>query len=211
MTRQGEFLEAERRLRAPYTPSVISTRPSTSASRSGTRPSTASGRKSRTTTTSSILGLSDQQNVICALGESRGVTPSVGVAFVNVTLGEVLLSQICDNQSYVKTIHKIQMNLPSRILFMSTACPPNKPSTLFNLAQELVPEARCDAFDRSAWSEHEGLNYINKLASPSDVEPVKFALQGKYYSICSFAAVGHRPQISPVFYPNYLADTAGRR
>ncbi|PFH62227.1 hypothetical protein XA68_14506 [Ophiocordyceps unilateralis] len=187
----------ERRPRAPqYTPSVTSTGRSrgrstsrTSTSRTGTRPSTASGRnKSRAGTASSILGLGEQQNIICALGESRGVTPSVGVAFVNASLGEVILSQICDNQSYVKTIHKIQMLTPSRIIFMSSACPPQKSSTLFSLVQELVPEARCDAFDRSAWSEHSGIDYINRLACPPDVEPVKVALHGKYYSICSFAA-----------------------
>ncbi|KAF4509259.1 hypothetical protein G6O67_005534 [Ophiocordyceps sinensis] len=182
--------------RIQYTPSVASTRRSTSrtsASRSGTRPSTASGRKSRATTTSSILGLGEQQNIVCALGESCGVTPSVGVAFVNISLGEATLSQICDNQSYVKTIHKIQMLSPSRIVFRSSACPPNNPSTLFSLVQELVPEARCDALDRSAWSEHAGMDYIHELAAPDDVEAVKFALQGKYYATCSFAAVCDQP------------------
>ncbi|KAF4589678.1 hypothetical protein GQ602_003567 [Ophiocordyceps camponoti-floridani] len=189
----------ELRQRAPkygYTPSVISTSFSTgrsasraSTSATGTRPSTGSGRsRSRAGTASSILGLGEQQNIICALGESRGITPSVGVAFVNASLGEVVLSQICDNQSYVKTIHKIQMLTPSRIIFMSSACPPQKSSTLFTLVQELVPEARCDAFDRAAWSENAGLDYINRLACPPDVEPVKVALQGKYYSICCFAA-----------------------
>ncbi|KJZ80100.1 hypothetical protein HIM_00814 [Hirsutella minnesotensis 3608] len=181
--------------RSPYTPSIASTRPSTSrtsrtsASRSGTRPSTASGRKSRATTASSILGLNDQQTIVCALGESCGVTPSVGIAFVNTSLGEAIVSQICDNQSYVKTIHKIQMFGPSRIVFRSSACSPSNPSTLYRLVKDILHEARCDALDRSAWSEHAGLDYILKLASPSDVEPVKFALQGKYYATSSFAAV----------------------
>lgn len=190
--------------RPQYTPSVVSSRPSTSrasASRSGTRPSTASGHKSRTTTTSSILGLVEQQNIVCALGESCGVTPSVGVAFVSISLGEATLSQICDNQSYVKTIHKLQMLSPSRILFRSSVCPPNSPSTLFSLVQELVPEARCDALDRSAWSEHAGMDFIHKLAAPDDLEPVKFALQGKYYSTCSFAAVAAHSCPRVVFYP----------
>ncbi|KAF7558757.1 hypothetical protein G7046_g5408 [Stylonectria norvegica] len=166
-------------------------RPSTSrpsTARPGTRPSTASGRKSRTTTTSSILGLTDSQNVVCAVSEARGVSPSVGVALVNVSIGEVVISQICDNQSYVKTIHKIQMSAPSRILFMSTACPPNKPSTLFSLVQELLPEAEVHAVDRSAWSETEGLEYLQNLAFKDDVEPLKVATQGKFYAISSFAA-----------------------
>lgn len=117
------------------------------------------------------------------------MSPSVGVAFVNVSIGEVIISQICDNQSYVKTIHKIQMSSPSRILFMSTACPPNKPSTLFSLAQELISEAQIDALDRSAWSETDGLDCIQNLAFKNDIEPLKVATQGKFYAISSFAAV----------------------
>ncbi|KAL3954271.1 hypothetical protein ACCO45_012227 [Purpureocillium lilacinum] len=142
----------------------------------------------RTGTTASILGLSEQQNIVCALAEARGITPAVGVAFVNVSLGEVILSQICDNQAYVKTIHKIQLASPSRIVFMSTACPPAKNTTLFSLIQELVPDATSHAFDRAAWSENAGHEHIQNLAPHSDVGPIKVALQGKYYAVCSFAA-----------------------
>lgn len=174
--------------------SVASTGPR--ASRSSTRgpvsrPSTsASGRKSRPGTLSTILGTNnDDQTVICALGEARGVIPVVGVALVNISLGEAILSQICDNQSYVKTIHKLQMANPSRIVFMSTACPPVKDNVLFTLVNELIPDARIELLDRPAWSETDGLEYINNLAFESDIDPIKVAVVGKYYSVSSFAAV----------------------
>jgi DNA mismatch repair protein MSH4 len=117
------------------------------------------------------------------------VSPVVGIAFVDISLGEVTLSQICDNQSYVKTINKIQMVSPSRIVFMSTGCPPNTPSTLFSLVQDLIEEVPLDSFDRSAWSEVAGLEYIEELAFGSDVQPIKVAIQGKFYATTSFAAV----------------------
>ncbi|KAF5614006.1 DNA mismatch repair MSH4 [Fusarium tjaetaba] len=161
-------------------------RPSTV--RPGSRPGTASGRKSRNGTASSILGLSEAQTIVCAVSEARGVSPAVGIAFVNVSLGEAVISQICDNQSYVKTIHKIQLSAPSRILFMTTACPPNNPSSLFSLVQDLIPEVQIDALERSAWSETEGLEYIHNLAFKDDIEPLKVATQGKFYAICSLAA-----------------------
>jgi DNA mismatch repair protein MSH4 len=75
--------------------------------------STASGRKSRAT--SSMWG-SDGYQIICAVSEARGVSPSVGLAFVNVTTNEAVLSQICDSQFYVKTVHKIQVYAPSTVL-----------------------------------------------------------------------------------------------
>lgn len=172
--------------------SAFSHRPGTAGSSTtlASRPSTAtSSRKSRPSTLSTIIGSNDHQTIICAVGEARGVAPSVGVAFINVTLGEAVLSQICDNQSYVKTVHKLQMTLPSRIVFMSTACPPNKDSVLYCLVDELIPDAQIEVFDRAAWSEPDGLDYIHKLAFPSDVDPIKVAIHGKYYCVTSFAAV----------------------
>ncbi|KAG4277856.1 hypothetical protein FPRO04_07099 [Fusarium proliferatum] len=174
-----------------YDYSGNSTRPNISRPstvRPGSRPGTASGRKSRNGTASSILGLSEAQTIVCAVSEARGVSPAVGIAFVNVSLGEAVISQICDNQSYVKTIHKIQLSAPSRILFMTTACPPNNPSSLFSLVQDLIPEAQIDAMERSAWSETEGLEYIHNLAFKDDIEPLKVATKGKFYAISSLAA-----------------------
>ncbi|ENH63259.1 MutS protein like protein 4 [Fusarium oxysporum f. sp. cubense race 1] len=82
----------------------------------------------------------------------------------------------------------IQLSAPSRILFMTTACPPNNPSTLFSLIQDLIPETQIDAMERSAWSETEGLEYIHNLAFKDDIKPLKVATQGKFYAISSLAA-----------------------
>lgn len=154
-----------------------------------TRSGTASGRRSRTTATPSAFGHSESRTIICAISEARGVSPSVGIAFVDISLGEVTLSQICDNQSYVKTIHKIQMMSPSQIVFMSTVCPPNPPSTLYSLVTDLIDDVPVNSFHRSAWSEIAGLDYLQQLAFESDVEPIKVAIQGKFYATTSFAAV----------------------
>ncbi|KAI8723059.1 hypothetical protein NCS52_00160800 [Fusarium sp. LHS14.1] len=169
--------------------SVAGTTPRPGTSRSPTvQLGTAQERKPRNATVSSILGLSEAQSIICAISEARAVSPSVGLAFVNVSIGEVVISQICDNQSYIKTIHTLQMSAPARILFMSTACPPNKPSSLYSLVTDLVQESQVGAQDRSAWSESDGLEYINNLAFKDDIEPLKVATQGKFYALSSFAA-----------------------
>lgn len=161
------------------------------ASASVTRPSTASGRKSRATNASSILGNSEAYDIVCAVCEARGVSPSVGVAFVNISLGEAVLSQICDNQSYVKTVHKVQMARPSRIVCMSSAKTGSQPSTIMSLLRGVLPDIPIDESDRAAYSEAKGIASINKLAFEADVQPIQVALQGKYYAICSFAAVRH--------------------
>src|SRR5436190_993751 len=47
------------------------------------------------------------QHVICAINESRGVGIQVGFAFVNLSTGVCTLSEVCDSQTYLKTINKL--------------------------------------------------------------------------------------------------------
>lgn len=149
---------------------------------------TGSGRRSRA---ASSVGASEGHHIICAVSEARGVAPSVGIAFVNVSTGEAILSQICDNQSYVKTTHKLTVFEPSRILIVSTACPPNQKSSLYATIEEELPGVPIVALDRRYWSETAGLEFIQALAFKEDVEAIKVAIEGNFYATCSFSAVGY--------------------
>lgn len=156
--------------------------------RSGQRrhASTASGRKSRTT--SSVWG-TDSHEIVCGVSEARGVSPTVGLAFVNITTNEAVISQICDSQFYVKTIHKIQMYQPSTILIVNTAFPPNSKSSLLSIIEEEFPDTPIEPLDRKYWSENVGLEFIQTLAFREDLEAIKVAIEGNFYATCSFAAV----------------------
>lgn len=57
----------------------------------------------RPRTPGSVIGGGESQQIICAVNEGRGVSPTVGLAFINVSTGEAVLSQISDNQFYVKS------------------------------------------------------------------------------------------------------------
>ncbi|KAI1873059.1 uncharacterized protein JN550_003312 [Neoarthrinium moseri] len=145
--------------------------------------STTSGRKSRAT--SSVWG-SDGHVVICAVSEARGVSPSVGLAFVNITTNEAILSQICDSQFYVKTLHKIQVHEPSAILLVSTAFHPK--SNLLSVIEEELHGVPIEPLDRKYWSETAGLEFIHSLAFREDIQAIQVATQGNFYATCSFAA-----------------------
>lgn len=153
---------------------------------STTRPST--GRKSRA---GSMIGGGESQQIICAISESRGISPTVGLAFINISTGEAVLSQICDNQFYARTINKLQVFEPTEILFVSTAGPPNPKSKLFQIVEENIIGAKITTVDRKYWSETAGLEYIQQLAFSEDVEAIKVAIGGNYFATCCFAAVGH--------------------
>lgn len=154
--------------------------PFTSISRQGTeRPRTA-----RPATTATSIAF---QDIVCAVSESRGVSSTVGLAFVNLSTAEVVLCQICDSQTYAKTVTKITVFEPTEILFMGTA----KESKLFYIIQENIPDTTFTILDRRYWSEKLGHEYVDRLAFPQDIEIIKTALGGNYFAACCFAAVRH--------------------
>ncbi|KAH6707329.1 DNA mismatch repair protein MutS [Verticillium dahliae] len=129
------------------------------------------------------------RHVICAVSEARGITPSVGVAFVNIATGEVILSQISDSQFYVKTLHKLNMLEPSHILMVPSACAPNPSSYLYYMIEQHVASAKIVPWHRKFWSESAGLDYISEYALQGDAEAIQVAIQGNFFTTCAFSAV----------------------
>jgi DNA mismatch repair protein MSH4 len=158
------------------------TRPST------TRPSTTRPSTGRPRTGVSTLG-AENQEIICAVSESRGISPTVGLAFVNLDTGEAVLSQISDSQTYIRTVHKLVVFNPSIILIVSTASSPK--SKLFSIIEDSLEQINSNitTLDRRYWAENTGLDYIKQLAFAEDVDSLKTAVSGNYYAVCCFAAV----------------------
>lgn len=135
----------------------------------------------------------ESQHVICAVAESRGISPTVGLAFVNLDLAEAVLCQINDSQTYVRTIHKLKVYGPSEILIVATASSPK--SKLFSIIEENLEDigSKITLLDRRYWIDSTGYEYIQTLAFKEDVEAIKISVQGNYYAICCIAAVSNSP------------------
>lgn len=142
----------------------------------------------RPRTAASALSGSNQQQIICAISESRGVSPTVGLAFVNISTAEAVLCQICDNQHYARLVHKLLVFDPSQILIMSTAASPK--SKMYSIVEESLLGTPITLLDRKYWGETTGIEYITQLAPKEDVEALKVAVGGNYFAICCIAAVG---------------------
>lgn len=165
-----------------YGDTTTTSRPRT---RTGTgRPSTA-----RPRTGASTIARVESQHVVCAVAESRGISPTVGLAFVNLDTGEAVLCQINDSQTYVRTIHKLKAYRPSEILIVATASSPK--SKLFSIIEESMEDidSKITLLDRRYWADSTGYEYIQTLAFKEDVEAIKISVQGNYYAICCIAAV----------------------
>lgn len=139
-------------------------------------------RTARPATTATSIA---SQDIICAISESRGVSSNVGLAFVNLSTAETVLCQICDSQTYAKTVTKIAVLEPTEILFMSSA----RESKLFYIIQENIPDTAYTFLDRRYWSEKAGHEHVDRLAFPQDVETIKITLGGNYFASCCLAAV----------------------
>jgi DNA mismatch repair protein MSH4 len=105
-----------------------------------------------------------------------------------MSTGEAVLSQLCDSQTYVRTVHKMSVFDPSQILVMNTALRPK--SKLVAITEESLPRADLVGLDRKYWAENAGLEYIQQLAFLEDIEAIKVAVGGSYFAICCLAAVG---------------------
>ena len=146
-----------------------------------------SSRTARPTTAATSVA---SQEIICAISESRGVSTTVGLAFINLSTSEAVLCQICDSQTYVRTVNKIGVFDPTEILFMSTA--KDSQSKLYSIVRENLPELTVTFIDRKYWSDKSGHDYVEMLAFPEAIESIKVFLDGNYFAACCFAAVRSR-------------------
>ncbi|EEH35041.2 MutS [Paracoccidioides lutzii Pb01] len=152
-------------------------RPTTAMSNSGYP------RTTRPTTAGTSIAF---QEIICAISESRGISPTVGLAFVNLSTSEAVLCQICDSQTYARTIHKLAVFDPTEILFMKTAREPR--SKLYSIVEENLPLLTVTFIDRRLWAERAGHEYVEQLAFREDLESIKMSLDGSYFATCCLAA-----------------------
>ncbi|KAI4951263.1 hypothetical protein J4E91_003972 [Alternaria rosae] len=160
----------------------------TTTSRPGTSRNTGRPSTARPRTGASNIVRVEAQNVICAIAESRGISPTVGLAFVNLDTAEAVLCQICDSQTFIRTVHKLKVYGPSEILIVSTAASPR--SKLFSIVEENLEDigSKLTLLDRRYWAESTGHEYIRSLAFREDIEAIKISVTGNYYAVCCIAA-----------------------
>ncbi|KAL4866085.1 DNA mismatch repair protein MutS [Aspergillus spectabilis] len=146
------------------------------------RQSSTLNRTGRPTTTATNVA---SQDIICAISESRGLSSTVGLAFVNLSTAEAILCQICDSQTYAKTVAKISVFEPTEILFMVTA----REYKLHNIVQANIANTTFNFLDRRYWAENAAHEYVERLGFTEDVDSIKVTLGGNYFAACCFAAV----------------------
>lgn len=143
--------------------------------------------RSRSRAATSLAGYEGRTS-ICAVTEGHGPNPPVGIAIVDTALGEAIMCQLSDNSYYTHTIHKIRMHEPSHILVVPSTTSVER-SVLCGILTKEIDGASVMPVPRNIWSERIGLEYIEDLAFPDDIEALKVVAAGNYYAVCALAAV----------------------
>ena len=157
-------------------------------SQAGNESTIVSRPRTKAITAISTLGGSGDQQIICAITESRGISPTVGLAFVNLSTTEAVLCQIADNQTYVRTLHKLHVLEPSEIFVPNTATTPVTSKLMQVLEANLEFDAPLTSLSRRYWDEAMANEYIEQLAFKEDVEAIKVSVGGNYFATCCLAA-----------------------
>jgi DNA mismatch repair protein MSH4 len=176
------------RASASLTSNAISkTYPDNTSTVSRPRTSRSSGQPGTGRPKSGISALNNQE-IVCAVTESRGISPIVGIALLNLHSAEAFLCQINDNQSYVRTIQKLSVYEPSKILVPAFAT--NAVSKLHACIDENLGHiSPIEEIDRRYFAEITGHEYIQQFAFAEDIEAIKISIGGNYFAVCCFAAV----------------------
>ncbi|KAL1755189.1 muts domain V-domain-containing protein [Schizophyllum commune] len=173
-------------------PQTGSGRPWTGQTRPGTgRPGTAASNYVR-----------HEASYIVAVLEGRGVAREVGMAALEKDTGQVVLVQISDCPTYVKTLHQMHLHRPALVLVPDTFVASadgqttsggkrvNSTSVLVEAIEDEFPGVPVEAVGRKYWNETSGLDFIQQLCVEDDERAgTLLAVVNKYYTLSAASAL----------------------
>ncbi|KAG1746861.1 muts domain V-domain-containing protein [Suillus lakei] len=155
----------------PYTRQTSASRPWTAQSRPGT---------ARPQTTASTM---HDASYVIALIESRGIAHEVGMAALDKDTGRVMLIQLSDCSTYVKTLHQMHVHTPHMILVPDTFLSSTNTSLTLSASatrgasssslsvqfiREEFPQVPIEPVPRKYWNDSAGYQFIAQFCVEDD-------------------------------------------
>ncbi|CCH46636.1 DNA mismatch repair protein [Wickerhamomyces ciferrii] len=126
--------------------------------------------------------------IICSVFEDKNkLEVKVGLAFINLGTGEIILSEILDSQTYVRTIHKLQVFDPNEVLVPAQSLRPSPNKMAVILGSNLDESVKINGVEKKHYSESYGLESIEEMAFEKDVNYLKEVLDEKIYALRALA------------------------
>ncbi|KAJ3808136.1 muts domain V-domain-containing protein [Lentinula aff. lateritia] len=144
-------------------------------------------------------------NFVIAVLEGRGVGREVGLAALDKDIGRVILVQLSDCQTYVKTLHQMHLHKPSLVLVPDTFLSASdtamtaigssgkrttNTSLLVEFIREEFPDTQLEPISRKYWNETSGLEFIQQLCVEDEERAgTILAVSSKYYVLSACSAL----------------------
>ncbi|SAL94820.1 hypothetical protein [Absidia glauca] len=132
-------------------------------------------------------GLLTQNTTVMAITEGCGVATEVGICYMHLPSGKCTLAQISDLSTFTKTMLKIYLANPSKVLV--TRPPSEPPTMLIQMIEKHFPQVQLLPFPRKNFDDKDGLAYIQKFGFSENVVSLLRALSAKYYCLAATCAL----------------------
>jgi DNA mismatch repair protein MSH4 len=136
----------------------------------------------------------EQDHILCAISESRS-SDIIGVAVINVTIGQVDIIRIVNDDRYrrlTETLSRLP-TWPQTFLVLKKVVDHPGTSSLSACLVAEFPKAEIVALDREHWNEADGLRMVDRFAWRKDIKAIRRSLENNFYASCAFAAVCFAP------------------
>ncbi|KAJ3331952.1 MutS protein msh4 [Blyttiomyces sp. JEL0837] len=117
----------------------------------------------------------------------EGVGGEIGIAQFDMKTAECIMTQYADNQTYTKTLHRLYLLNPAKILLSSTAVAPTK-SRLVERIEAHFDSSIIIPIDRRLYNDTKGLMYMRDFSTEQN-EHLFPGLSTKYFANSCIAAV----------------------
>ncbi|GMM38326.1 MutS family protein [Saccharomycopsis crataegensis] len=124
--------------------------------------------------------------VLCSITESQALAPIVGIAFLFLATGELIVSCIKDSQTYIRTIHKIQVYSPTEIMIPTGLAQSN---LMAILESNLSAEVKITLISKNQFTCDNPMSLIQKYTFSDDFIKLRLELVNQVYGLNSIVAI----------------------
>ncbi|CAO3606962.1 unnamed protein product [Cunninghamella echinulata] len=137
--------------------------------------------------TSSQLNITKDAITLIAIAEGCGVATEIGICVIHLPSNECQLYQTSDLPTFTKTLHKIHLANPNKILFSASAL--SSTSKLIELVEQHFSHITVISLPRKYFNEEDGLQYINHYGIEENITVLLPVIRSKYYCLTSVSSL----------------------
>ncbi|KAH3676021.1 hypothetical protein WICMUC_002317 [Wickerhamomyces mucosus] len=130
------------------------------------------------------------EKISCTIFELGRAEAVVGMCFINFTTGEIILSDVLDSQTYVRTIHKLQIYEPSEIVVPQNLLEAGTKLTTIVRAN-VSQEVKILGMEKRKFNREDGISFIDRYSFPKDIIYMKNVLHDRSNALCALSGAIH--------------------